>query len=532
MKTRNGIRLNLLSVVAAVVILVVIVVSYLSFNRSGDSKSKNAFNSNQNYLINGSQLPYSDVNVQVADNIRQQFKGRIASVEAQQTENIRQQNERIEAKLKALEEKAQLGNQSNGTQGSSDLVAQQIAELKQSFQKETARLKETQSELVRLKSAMNSTDGSVRLPIGDGQTTVGNLGSKGNSGNTGNNPNTGTMNWVGDVSVLSAQSSGQVSQINQQNNQKNRSNPLNGALDLFNDNSTKGGNSGNSGNAGSGANNQTVNASNRGETGVNSNKNGQGKESATIPAYTIPKPSVLSNVIPLNPIIGRSPKGDNHTVWSPFQVLFMVEDPNFTSNEHQLDDALPKMLGTATCVGDIGASASACYVNTLTYIFPDGTISTVTSDTNNGSGFKGLGFLADEHGSPQIHGEIKTSMGLRLAMSGVTAGVSAYGSGLAQSATQQNETSVGSIVQQITNANQYAMGQAINSTAQGVNDEWREVSKNLFDFVYTSNWDADTQRLKRFNVVITEEIAFDYNENGRKLRHDFETDVHASSLIF
>ncbi|WP_203368706.1 hypothetical protein [Cysteiniphilum marinum] len=527
MKERNGIRLNLLSVVAAVVILVVIVVSYLSFNRSGDSKSKNAFNSNKNYLINGSQLPYSDVNVQVADNIRQQFKGRIASVEAQQTENIRQQNERIEAQLKALEEKAQLGNQGNGNQGSSDLVAQQIAELKQSFQKETARIKaETQSELARLKSAMNSSDGSVRLPIGDGQTTVGNLGSKGNTGNTGNSPNTGTMNWVGDVSVLSAQSSGQVSQINQQNNQKNRSNPLNGALDLFNDNNSKGGNSG------SGANNQTVNASNRGETGVNSNKNGQGKESAIIPAYTIANPSVLSNVIPLTPIVGRVPKGDNQLVWSPFQMLFMVEDPNFTSNEHQLDDALPKMLGTATCVGDLLAAASACYVNTLTYIFPDGTISTVTADTNNGSGFKGLGYLTDAWGNPQIHGERKTAMGLRLAMSGVTAGVSAYGSGLAQSATQQNETSVGSIVQQITDANQYAMGQAINSTAQGVNDEWKDISKNLFDFVYTSNWDADTQRLKRFNVVITKELGFDYNENGRKLRHDFETDVHASSLIF
>lgn len=262
----------------------------------------------------------------------------------------------------------------------------------------------------------------------------------------------------------------------------------------------------------------------------NNDSNANPPKPVAIPAFTIPNPTVLTRAIALTPLIGRIPKGDNHLVWAPFQVLFMVEHPNVTSNGHRLAPQMGKMLGTATCVGDLLAGANACHVDVLTYVFPDGTIANAKVDDQakeaksgadtSSMDFKGLGYITDAYGNPQIIGDRKTALGLRIAMTGGTAMVSAYGGGLSQASTIQSNSGMGGIIQQVTNANKYAFGQGINGLAQGVNKEWDDASKNMFDYIYTNNWNADTHRLKRFNIVITQQLDFDYIKHGRKLSYD------------
>ena len=252
------------------------------------------------------------------------------------------------------------------------------------------------------------------------------------------------------------------------------------------------------------------------------------KKEKSIPAFTIPNPTVLTRAISLTPLVGRVPKGDDHLVWAPFQVLFMIEKPNLTSNGHQLDPSMGKMLGTATCVGDLLASANACYINVLTYIFPDGTIATAkvddsskgNSSSSTDQNFKGLGYITDAFGNPQIGGDRKSSLGIRIAMSGVTAAVTAYGGALSQASTVQSNNGAGSIIQQVTDANNYSIGQAVNGAGQAANKEWEDASKNMFDYIYTNNFNPVTKKLKRFNMVITQQLNFDYNKNGRKLSYD------------
>ena len=267
------------------------------------------------------------------------------------------------------------------------------------------------------------------------------------------------------------------------------------------------------------------------------------------PAFSVPNPAIMTNAIALTPIVGRIPKGQNHTVWSPYKVVFVVEHPNLVSNGHQLAPQMGKMMGIATCSGVYGSilqrtGFNRCKVDTLTYIFPDGTIATESdhdeqgskdsnnSHNQNGIADDGLGYITDAYGNPQIGGTLETSIGLRVAMTGATAGVSAYGGALASANTMVSSGTGSSIIQQVTDANKYALGQGLNASAQGVNKEWADISANLFDFVFTPKWNATTHQMKRFNIVITHELHFDYDTKGRKLDYGVENANTTDHLIF
>lgn len=262
------------------------------------------------------------------------------------------------------------------------------------------------------------------------------------------------------------------------------------------------------------------------------------KKPTVIPAYTLPNPTILTNVMVLNPLVGRIPKGDQHKVTSPFEAAFVVEHPNMTSNNHSMAQEVSKVMGTVICVGDFMAEANSCYVNVITLVFDDGRIATFKSKANQSSGgsdanFKGLGFLADAYGNPQIKGDLKSSLGLRLGITGLTAGTSAIGAALAQSGlSTTGGNQLGPAWTQVTNVTDYAAGQGINAAAQGMQKEWSQVEKNMFDYVYTPNWSEKQRALKRFNIIITKQVEFNYDMNGRKIDYDFTLNEQTDNFIF
>ena len=249
------------------------------------------------------------------------------------------------------------------------------------------------------------------------------------------------------------------------------------------------------------------------------NKNDD-EDEEPIPAYTMPDGTMLTDVVATTNLIGRIPKGDEHQVIAPYEVHFHIDKDNLTSKNFKLSDEMKDITGRAICVGDFMASSNACKVIAITYIFPDGTISTVKAkDISSES--RGLGYLADQYGRPQIKGVLSTGVGIRMGGAALMGGTSAIGSAIQQAGTSVAGGGDVPFYSNVTNTGQYAAGQGLNSGAIAAQKEWSETSKNMFDYVVSDNWDEETHEMRKFNIILTEEIHFDYDKKGRMIDHHF-----------
>lgn len=244
------------------------------------------------------------------------------------------------------------------------------------------------------------------------------------------------------------------------------------------------------------------------------------KKPKPIPFYTIPPNSVMTGVIALQPLIGRIPKGDNGTIYQPFHAMFVTEHPTLMAQGHEAPLPVAKMTGTALCVGDFMSRSVSCQVKSLTFIFDDGHFQVINAKENKGGRddfTSGIGTLADRFGNPEIQGKLESSLWIRLGITGLTTGVSAYGQALAQAQVENFGSLAMSTFQRIHNANSYAQGQALSGVAQGAQKEWDDISKNMYDYVFVPNWNPDTKRLIRLNIIVNKEIDINYDKTARKI---------------
>ena len=252
-----------------------------------------------------------------------------------------------------------------------------------------------------------------------------------------------------------------------------------------------------------------------------------------IPYYTIPPNSLMTDVIPLQPLIGRIPKA-NGNVFQPFSFMFMTEHPTLMAQGHEAPIPVAKMLGTAVCVGDFLSHSVSCQVKSLTFIFPDGHYQVINAkqDKNNGQNLaNGIGTITNHFGNPQIVGDLKTAMGLRLAVSTGFGALTAYGEGLSQAQVQNFGGNAATVFQTINNANQYAVGQAVAGAAAGAQEEWNQIAKTIYDYVFVPNWNPETRKLIRLNITVSEPIEIDYDKNGRLINYEREVDENTHNLI-
>jgi integrating conjugative element protein (TIGR03752 family) len=243
-----------------------------------------------------------------------------------------------------------------------------------------------------------------------------------------------------------------------------------------------------------------------------------------LPAFSIPDATILTGVTTMTNLVGRIPRGDEHNVFAPYETLFHVDVDNLTSKNYRLPKELTDLTGRALCVGDFMSSSVSCKVISITYIFKDGTISTdKPKGAVSGTNFNGLGYFTDQNGRTQIDGKLVTSIGIRVGSTALAGIVSGIGAGVSQSGLAAPAAGGLTPFQAITNIGAFAGGQAINQGGQAASKEFQDFSKNLFDYVVADNWDAQTKSLKKFNIVITQEIDIDYDKHGRKLDHHLVT---------
>jgi hypothetical protein len=254
------------------------------------------------------------------------------------------------------------------------------------------------------------------------------------------------------------------------------------------------------------------------------------------PAYTVPRNATLVGSTAMTALIGRVPvKGQ---VEDPFPFKVLVGRDNLAANGLEIPD-VNGMVFSGTAFGDWTLGCVRGTVKSVTFLFDDGTIRTVSADNlsggNVGAGIgavpgnagagtssgaasggvagRGLGWISDRRGIPCVTGSRISNAVDYLSGRMLARGIETAGQAFARAQTTVNTTPLGGYTSAVTgNVMNYALGQ----TAAGGADElakWiADRQSQMFDVVY-----VDTGA--EVAVHIDHEITIDYEPNGRKLYH-------------
>jgi integrating conjugative element protein (TIGR03752 family) len=255
-------------------------------------------------------------------------------------------------------------------------------------------------------------------------------------------------------------------------------------------------------------------------------EHGAGAAQAAIdPAWTIPENSTLIGSRAMTALLGRIPL--NGTVTDPYPFKVLIGKDNLAANGIDI----PEMEGavvSGTASGDWTLSCVRGQVNSITFIFTDGTVRTVpqpsdnaANNTNQGSAqnkvdtTSGIGWISDENGIPCISGERKSNASTYLPTLFGLAAAEAGGDVLTQNQQTTQTNGYGGTTSSLTgDAGKAVLGGAISGGMKETTDWVKQRYGQTFDAIYVPPG-------AHLAVHITRQLNIDYDENGRKVRYDF-----------
>jgi len=252
--------------------------------------------------------------------------------------------------------------------------------------------------------------------------------------------------------------------------------------------------------------------------------------------YTLPQNSTLMGSVSMSALIGRIPI--DGTVNDPYPFKVLIGPENLTANGIDLPD-VAGAVASGTASGDWTLSCVRGQIQSLTFVFNDGTVRTLpapaeelngnqSSGQNSGSQQTirgGLGWISDPYGIPCISGERKSNASQYI---GSQVLITAAGAGAASLIKSDgNGTSViatpGGTVSTTGISGAEAMGKIIG---QGVNDISSWVNKlygQAFAAVYV-------QPGAKVAIHLDQQLAIDYELKGRKVDYTSGVDDVSTSL--
>jgi integrating conjugative element protein (TIGR03752 family) len=250
------------------------------------------------------------------------------------------------------------------------------------------------------------------------------------------------------------------------------------------------------------------------------------------PAYTIPRNSTLIGSTGMTALIGRIPTGGAIEDAFPFKVI--VGKDNLAANVITMP-GLDGMIFSGKATGDWALSCVRGQLHSVTYVFSDGTIRTLSSDetgsSNNklqqaGSGAeRSLGWISDRRGIPCV-----TGTRISNAMNYLSGRILASAAEAAAGAFSQNEvtntvSALGGVATSVItgDAAKFAAGKALSGGASEISEYLRERQAQSFDAIY-----VDTGAELAIHIDI--ELPIDYEQDGRKTSYDTAENTEYSDL--
>ncbi len=255
------------------------------------------------------------------------------------------------------------------------------------------------------------------------------------------------------------------------------------------------------------------------------------------PYFTIPENATLMGATAMTAIVGRIPVDGR--VQDPMQFKLLLGPNNLAANGHFLPRDLSGIVVSGIAIGDMNLSCSEGIVQSMTFVFNDGAVRTVSMRSNGtmpGLGGQGqgqqaglvqtakLGYLSDRYGNPCIAGEFKTNapeylsavVGLKtLSLAG-----KAYAAAQTASTSSAGFGGVSTTSTVTGSKGSYVLGEAASGATDEVTNWITRRMSNSFDAVVTMAG-ADVV------VHIDQSIAIDKMRDARFL--DYGQDDSANS---
>ncbi|MBU9819897.1 TIGR03752 family integrating conjugative element protein [Rahnella sp. BCC 1045] len=255
------------------------------------------------------------------------------------------------------------------------------------------------------------------------------------------------------------------------------------------------------------------------------------------PVYTLPENSTLIGSRAMTALLGRVPIDGKVTDPYPFKVL--IGKDNLTANGIDLPDVQGAIVsGTAT--GDWTLSCVRGSVTSITFVFSDGTVRTLprpagqtegqsnaqggSQNGNSSNNAGGIGWLSDENGIPCLSGERKSNASTYLPTLFALSAGSAAGDALAQNQNTAQTNAYGGVTSSLTgDAGQAVVGKALAGGMQETAEWVKARYGQTFDAIYVPPG-------ARVAIHITQQLAIDYEEKGRKVKYDFSLNQAGTGL--
>ena len=247
---------------------------------------------------------------------------------------------------------------------------------------------------------------------------------------------------------------------------------------------------------------------------VESRIRGKADPSTVRPVYTIPQNSTLTGSVAMTALLGRVPI--DGTVNDPYPFRVIVGKDNLTANGIEIPEVRGAILA-GTTTGDWTLSCVRGQVDSITFVFDDGTVRTVPTpddpdDGNSSSKKNGIGTLSTPHGLPCIPGERKTNAREFLLTTFLMAGAEGAADGIAMGETSTQMDTNGAFTALTGNADKFILGR---SASEGLSETRKWIQERFgqtFDAVYVPPGQP-------VSVLIDAPLHIDYETEGRKVHY-------------
>lgn len=246
------------------------------------------------------------------------------------------------------------------------------------------------------------------------------------------------------------------------------------------------------------------------------------------PAYTVPRNATLIGSTAMTAMIGRIPVQGQVRDPMPFKVITGPE--NLAANGLSVP-GVQGMIWSGTAVGDWTLSCVTGRLESVTFVFDDGTIRTLSSDDRSmqASGQGGrdlsLGWVSDAQGVPCISGDRKSNAAAFLSQRIGVQAIQAAADAAAASQTTSVIGNAGSVTDSVTgDVGRFVLGRTASGGSEEIAKWLLERQSQNFDAVFVP---AGTT----LAIHVDRELAIDFDSQGRKLDHALATPfTHHSRL--
>lgn len=231
------------------------------------------------------------------------------------------------------------------------------------------------------------------------------------------------------------------------------------------------------------------------------------------PYFTVPENATLMDATAMTALIGRTPVNGN--VRDPLEFKVLIGRTNLAANGFELPDDVTGMVVSGVAVGDWMLSCVEGHVNSVTFVFEDGSIHTASKRAGGGAtggNTPRLGFISDERGAPCINGDKITNAPAYLSQIVGIKGLEVAARAAALSQTTTVATGLGSSTSVTGDTGQFVLGQAAAAGIDEVSSWLMRRLNDSFDAVYVKPG-------AKVAVHLTEAIAIDKDPQARRLDH-------------